>query len=199
MKPEQGPSHRSPRSFAPLTHEHLQRLAALADADHKFFTRPDGSPEYRSRRLAVTLAQGAALHYLDGKNGVKDLDVWTFYAHLPGTRFPADKRETHADFGPSQLGRQRYDFDAVRNEAERARWRRWDLYTGRRVDLLVRALPVHLGVSFDDVVDALQEWLVAGSRHCGVKKPAAWHLARKAVVVIWPEAQQGRVAWPTPG
>lgn len=30
-------------------------------------------PEYADRRVAVALAQGAALHYLDGRNGVKDL------------------------------------------------------------------------------------------------------------------------------
>jgi hypothetical protein len=196
---EQVTSRRSPRSFAPLTEEHLQRLAVLADADHQFFTRPDGRPEYRLRRLAVTLAQGAALHYLEGRNGVKDLDVWTFYAGVPGIRFPADKRETHADFGPSGLGRQRYDFDAARSAAERARWRRWDGYSGRRVDFLMRALPVEPGTGVDAVVDALQDWLVAGSRHVGAKKPTSWHLAWKAIVLIRPHAQQGRVIWPIRG
>jgi hypothetical protein len=81
-------------------------LASLADEDHARFTRDDGRPEYRERRLAVVLAQGAALHFVNGTNGVKDLDVWTFYAAIPGIRFPADRRETHADFGRSDLGRQ---------------------------------------------------------------------------------------------
>jgi len=31
------------------------------------------------------LAQEAAFRYLDGCTGVKDLDVWTFYAQIPGT------------------------------------------------------------------------------------------------------------------
>jgi hypothetical protein len=129
-------SRRSPRSPATLTYEHLRRLAALADADHDAFTRPGGRPEYRSRRLTIVLAQGAALHYFDGHTGVKDLDVWTFYAGLPATRFPADKRETHADFGPSTLGRQSYDFAAARSARERALWRRWSAYSGRRADFL---------------------------------------------------------------
>jgi hypothetical protein len=30
---------------------------------------------YADRLFAVALCQGAALHYIDGKNGVKDLDV----------------------------------------------------------------------------------------------------------------------------
>jgi hypothetical protein len=85
-------SRLSLRSRARLTDEHLRRLAALAEEDHAFFTRPAGRPEYESRCLAVALAQGAALHYLDGRTGVKDLDVWAFYAAIPGRRFPADKR-----------------------------------------------------------------------------------------------------------
>jgi hypothetical protein len=30
--------------------------------------------------VCVALCQGAALHFVDGENGVKDFDVWTFYA-----------------------------------------------------------------------------------------------------------------------
>src|SRR5690349_8794869 len=92
-------SRREERSRAKLTDEHLRRLAVLAEEDHAFFTRPGGRPEYESCRLAVALAQGAALHYLDGRNGVKDLDVWTFYVGIPGKRFPADRRLRNVDFG----------------------------------------------------------------------------------------------------
>jgi hypothetical protein len=69
------------RSYAPLTHEHLDRLVALATLDHKKFTRPDGRPEYAGLRVAVVLAQGAAQQWVDvdaraaDPNGVKDLDV----------------------------------------------------------------------------------------------------------------------------
>jgi hypothetical protein len=100
------------------------------------------SPRSYARLTEQHLRRLAALHYLDGRNGVKDLDVWTFYAALPGVRFPAGKRETHVDFGPSELGRQLYDLDAARNDLERARWGRWTVeYGGRRVDFLMRALP----------------------------------------------------------
>jgi hypothetical protein len=126
-------SRREERSRARLTGEHLRRLAELAEEDHAFFTRPGGRPEYESRRLAVALAQGAALHYLDGRNGVKDLDVWTFYAAISGKRFPADRRLTNVDFGPSSLGREPYDMH-LRN--------RFSGYTGRKVDFCMRALPV---------------------------------------------------------
>lgn len=188
-------SRRSPRSPATLTYEHLRRLAALADADHDAFTRPGGRPEYRSRRLTIVLAQGAALHYFDGHTGVKDLDVWTFYAGLPATRFPADKRETHADFGASTLGRQSYDFAAARSARERAFWRRWSAYSGRRVDFLMRALPVQAGAPISSVVKALQEWLARGARSTATHKPSAWYLAQKAVVLLHPEPRRGEVIW----
>src|SRR5262252_7496166 len=118
-------SRRWPRSRARLTDEHLDRLVALAEEDHSFFTRPGGRPEYQSRRLAVALAQGPPRHYLDGRTGVKDLDVWTFYVAIPGERFPGDKRVRRADFGPSSLGRQTYDLHAARDARQRALWQRW--------------------------------------------------------------------------
>jgi hypothetical protein len=158
-----GTDERTPRSFEPLTLEHLRRLAGLADADHAGFTRDDGRPEYRDRRVAVVLAQGAALHFVNGTNGVKDLDVWTFYAAIPGIRFPADRRETHADFGRSDLGRQLYDLDAAPTAAEWTRLLRWSAYAGRRVDLLMRTLPVSPRSDIDVTVEALRSWLATGA------------------------------------
>jgi hypothetical protein len=46
----------------------------------------------------------AALHHLDGSNGVKDFDVWSFYAALGEGPFPYRWRGT-ADFGPALLKR----------------------------------------------------------------------------------------------
>lgn len=193
----------SPRTYEPLTGEHLHRLAGLADLDHAAFTRPGGRPEYRSRRLLVVLAQGAAQHFADcqagadsdHRAGVKDLDVWTFYAAIPGTRFPAHRRETHADFGPSALGRQVYDLAAARNGRERALWRTWSDYEGRRVDFLVRALPADPEAPVGLIVQAVQDWLRQGAAATGTKKPSAWHLAQKAMVILTPEPQRGQVIW----
>lgn len=191
------------RSWATLTGEHLRRLAALADADHALFTRSDGRPEYRPRRLIVVLAQGAALHYLHDRDGgthpdpgIKDLDVWTFYSAIPAHRFPADRRETHADFGPSVLGRQWYDLGAARDARERARWLRWSAYSGRRVDFLMRALPIRVDAPISSMVKALQEWLALGAQSTGTRKPSAWHLAKKAMVLLFPESSRGDVIWP---
>jgi hypothetical protein len=32
--------------------------------------------------------QGAALHYVNGQNGIKDFDVWSFYAQYDDWPFP---------------------------------------------------------------------------------------------------------------
>lgn len=188
-------SRRSQRSRARLTDEHLRRLAALAQEDHAFFTRPNGRPENKSRRLAVALAQGAALHYLDGRTGVKDLDVWTFYAAIPGRRFPSDKTVRRADFGPSSLGRQPYDLRTARNKSHRTSLQTWSDYTGRRVDFCRRALLVETDAPINFVISALQAWLARGARSTAARKPSPWHLAKKAVVLLYPDSHRGYIVW----
>ena len=121
--------------------------------------------------ICVALCQGAALHYLDGRNGIKDLDVWTFYAEHPEGPFPA-RWLTNADFGPSPLGRHPDDPPA---------------YLGRRVDLIGRSLPDDRGA---DPRAALVAYLSAG------RTGSARALAAKAVVLLEPEPLRGRVVWP---
>lgn len=188
---------KSKRSYAQVTAEHLDRLSAIARADHEFFTRPDGRPEFGNRRVAVVLAQGGALHYLDGQVGVKDFDVWTFYAALPRVAFPA-KRNRHVDFGPSEFGRQRYDFAAAKNPAELARFRRWDAFRGRRVDLLMRDLRVETDAPPRRVVQALRDWLQAGAASTARMPPSSYYLAQKAVVLLDPNRRRGDTVWPAP-
>jgi hypothetical protein len=81
----------------------LRRLAELAaDAEAELFGRNrQGSGRYAARLLGRALCQGAAVHYVDGRNGVKDFDVWSFYAELDGWPFPPRWRGTR-DFGPRQ-------------------------------------------------------------------------------------------------
>jgi hypothetical protein len=120
--------------------------------------------------LCSALCQGAGLHhYVDvalGKrrpDGVKDFDVWTFFAAIPGRRFPADRRNTHVDFGPSRFGR----------------WfgegPRFEHCEGRRLDLLMRGLPVPLGAN---PVETIRAWLAEGWTK------SAHLLAQKGVVMI---------------
>ena len=68
------------RSLERIDIPDLLRLAALAaDAEAELFRRnPRGSGRYAGRLLGRALCQGAALHYVNKTNGVKDFDVWSF-------------------------------------------------------------------------------------------------------------------------
>lgn len=163
----------SDRSLEPIGIADLLRLAALAaDAEAELFRRnPQGSGRYAGRLLGRALCQGAALHYVNGSNGVKDFDVWSFYAGYDDWPFPARWRGTR-DFGPSKFGR--YPGDPPR-------------YSGRRVDLLGRSLPVPPGA---DPAGALQRYLAAR------QTVSAKALAAKAAVLIDPEDRAGEIVWP---
>lgn len=163
----------SERSMAALTDEHLRRLAELAEADREgLFIRNPHLSVYRDRILLTALCQGAALHFVNGTNGVKDLDVYTFYAEDSGVGYPYRRRGVE-DFGDSELGRHPDDHG----------------FQGRRVDLLGRTLKV---ATTADPVTSIRNYLLAGGT------ATARELAKKAVVVIDPGPRFGQVAWPLP-
>lgn len=163
----------SDRSFARIERDDLLHLAALAaEVEAGLFARtPHGAGRYAGRLLCRALCQGAALHYLDGKNGVKDFDVWSFYAARDDGPFPVRWRKT-ADFGPSKFGRYPNDPPG---------------YTGRRVDFLGRSLPVPRDA---DPVAALRSYLSAA------RTDTAQELAKKAVILLAPGHAAGELVWP---
>jgi hypothetical protein len=166
----------SDRSLARIEVADLLRLAELAtDAEAELFRRnPEGSGRYAGRLLGRALCQGAALHFVNQSNGVKDFDVWSFYAQYDDWPFPARWRGTR-DFGPSKFGR--YPGDPPR-------------YSGRRVDLLGRSLPAQPGA---DPADALRRYLAAR------RTDSAKALAAKAAVLIDPQNRVGEIVWPAAG
>lgn len=160
----------SERSKQPITKVDLRRLSKIADEDRDdLFLRKPHLRHYRNRVICVALCQGAALHYLDGRNGVKDFDVWAFYAER-GAPFPY-RRVGVGDFGPSRFGRRPKDH------------RR---FIGRRVDLIGRSLRVRPSA---DPLEVIEDYL-AKSRTTSARK-----LRKKPVVIIDPPALRGRVAW----
>jgi hypothetical protein len=173
--------------MVPLRKGHLTRLSRIAAADHEAFYQR--RPAYRGRIVAVALAQGGGLHYLDRRNGVKDLDVWSFFSLPHGeSRFPEDQRTRHVDFGPSDLGRQRYDLSKARTPRELTMWRAWDReHQGRRVDLMMRGLRCHLD---DDPAAVIRDWLDRGKPG---SSPA--HLRLKGVILIDPRDRRGEIVW----
>lgn len=156
--------------MAAMADDHLRKLAEFARADREgLFRRKPHLAVYRDRILMTALCQGAALHYVNGVNGVKDLDVYTFYAEHPGVGYPYRRRGV-ADFGESEHGRHPDDHDLV----------------GRRVDMLGRALKAAPSA---DPIGAVRAYLQAGVT------TTARELAAKAVVVIDPGPTFGQVVW----
>ena len=150
----------------------LDRLASLAERNRKtFFARRGRWRIYQDRIVGVALCQGAAVHFVDRKSGVKDFDVWTFYATHPAGPFPA-RMVSHEDFGESKFGR---------NPNDSAR--------GRRVDLIGRTIDCKVGA---DPIQSLRMYLSEG------RTRSARELARKAVVLIEPKDLRGTVIWPLP-
>jgi hypothetical protein len=167
------------RSYEPITLDDLARLEEITAVDRRTFFI--SRPEYAERMLCTALCQGAGQHYVEvaagnGKpHGVKDFDVWTFFSTVPGAKFPANRRLTHADFGPSKFGR----------------WtgglRQFRRYQGRRVDMIMRGLPVPLDA---DPAEAVRAYLTEA------RTTSARLLATKGAVLISPADLRGTVIWP---
>ena len=96
----------SERCFEKIEKEDLEKLLKFAVEDREdFFTRyPRWRKLYSNRLICIALCQGAAQHYINGKRGVKDFDIWTFYAEHPDAPFPY-RRMAVKDFGKSKFGR----------------------------------------------------------------------------------------------
>jgi hypothetical protein len=160
----------SERSFVKIETGDLERLALISKADRDdFFSRyPCWQRLYADRILCIALCQGAALHYVDEKNGVKDFDVWTFYAAHPDAPFPW-RRWVQEDYGLSKFGTSPADG-----------------YVGRRVDLFARSLPFAVTA---DPVQCIRAYLTNGHTR------TASELSRKAVILIEPKNLIGKIVW----
>jgi hypothetical protein len=160
------------RSYLQITLGDLARLAALARGDRvDFFKRkPETGRLYANRLLAVALCQGAALHYLNGKNGIKDFDVWSFYDQHPRREYPP-RRVAKMDFGDPK-------FETSDDSPQ---------FVGRRVDLIGRSIR---GADRAEPVETLRRYLRAGTT------ASARALAQKAVVLIEPTRLCGAIVWP---
>lgn len=162
------------RSFERITRTDLKKLARVARTEREdFFERhPEWAILYRKRILCTALCQDAALHFINGSTGVKDFDVWTFYAEHPEAPYPF-QHIGKSDFGKSRFGR-----DPVNPGA----------YHGRRVELRGRSLDCRPG---DDMIEVVQQYLKSG------ETPSARELREKAVILIEPEPFLGYVVWPS--
>lgn len=114
----------SERSYEIITRHDLKRLAQIARDDLADFAKRHKRAYLLDNLLCIALCQGAALHYVNRTNGVKDFDVYLFFAKGRGKDYPP-RRNKHLDFGPSMFGRHP----------------RVEGYLGRCVDVLGRSIP----------------------------------------------------------
>lgn len=160
------------RSYRQIRSSDLKRLAEIARADRTdFFARyPRWAALYSNQLVCVALCQGAALHFIEHTNGIKDFDVWSFFREQPGQPIPR-RPVVYRDFGLSTFGTSSDRPDFI----------------GRRVDLLLKSI-----VCSSDAgpVTVLQQYLAEG------QTKTARSLAQKAVVLIEPADLLGFIAWP---
>jgi hypothetical protein len=149
------------RSYERLSDADLQGLSTLVLVTlNKVFEYASVAGLYRDRLIVLALCQGSAQHYLDGQHGIKDLDVWAFFRAGPPKPFPW-RTVWHADFGPSHLGRNPSD----------------DGYSGRRIDIMGRSIPVGVNEAPEE---AVHRWLTGYSA-------SAKCLANRPVIGLFPE------------
>ena len=162
----------SARSKEKINKNDLKKLGVIANQDRKeFFERnPKWKKLYNNRILCVALCQGAALHYVNGKNGIKDFDVWTFYKRHFKYHFPY-RRIGYKDYGHSKFG---VHPDLKNN------------YKGRKVDLIGRSISFKRN---ETIIEALQNYLKEK------RTKSAKLLSQKAVVIIEPKEYLGKVIY----
>jgi hypothetical protein len=157
------------RSYEPLTQIDLRRVVQLVLRELvDIYAHAAVAKTYRDRLFAMALCQGSAQHYIDMKNGVKDIDVWAFFRAGLAKPFPYRARWT-IDFGASHLGRHPSDIG----------------YAGRRIDLIGRSIEMHRG----EVPEAaIIRWL-------NTRTESAKLISQRPVIGLHPENLFGRRLW----
>ncbi len=161
------------RCYEKITLADLKDLQEIALREREaFFKRnPKYKDAYYDSLLMIALCQGAAKHYVDETNGIKDFDIWFFYRQDPELTYPYLANKP-ADSKLPKFGAHPECFKKG--------------YKGRKVDLLGRSL----SSTKEDPKEIVIEYLEKR------KTQTAKHLATKAVVALWPEEILGEVIWP---
>ena len=168
----------SKRSLALITDDDLAHLRSIAWKCLEYRLSRNGHlRDFRERLVCIALCQGAALHYVNGKTGVKDFDVSAFFTtvNAPTLGF---RRGSVRESGLHKFGKHP---DVPRRRGYKTRW--CDFFmraiTPRDVDR-ARAMT-------DEYVEGDAVALVRGYLIHGATSTARF-LAKKAVVGLWPDS-----------
>lgn len=167
------------RSYERITMDDLGLLSDLVMREREqFFQRnPRYKPIFYSSLIASVLCQGAAIHFVDGKNGVKDFDVYLFHrqSNTKEMRYPYRARVKHQP--DSKLAK----FGNCPCHPN---------YVGRHVDLMGKE------ISTDIVRGCKSDPACCIVRYLeNPRTETAKHLSRKAVVGLYPEYIRGKIIW----
>ena len=118
--------------------------------------------------LCIALCQGAAMHYYDKENGIKDFDIWFFYPfnqkHLPY------RTVWSWDYQNPKFGRHPEMKD----------------HKGRNVDVIVRSVKEY---NWSDPIGTIIKYLSEK------QSASARELSNKAVVMLSPKEYLGKTIW----
>ena len=135
------------------------------------------------------LAQGSAQHFIDGRHGVKDFDVWSIYLTEAPAAFPwKGQRKGHVDFGPSPHGRNVYTPAEPRilcSDRRSGGGRRFRVGVWISWPAPYRFTPMGPAGRFASGfrMPAGKQWRPPPKR-----MPSPWWIARRPVIELWPEA-----------
>ena len=136
----------------------------------EFFERnPIYKKPYHGKEKLVALCQGAALHYINKRNGVKDFDIWFFYPQKGDVQLPY-RRTGMKDFGKSKYGKN-----------PKVPWLK-----GRNVDVLMRSAEYF---NRGNPISCVTGYLTK------CKTKTARLLAMKAVIGLYPPNIFGKILW----
>jgi len=160
------------RSLEKITENNLAKILRLAklDIDSFFKRNPKYIQSYKGKEVLVALGQGAALHYINKKNGVKDFDVWFFYPRFE--RQLPYRRRGIVDYGKSKFGVHPNDKG----------------FKGRRIDVLMRSDSYfNSGPPEKCLINYFESRATITAKM----------LSQKAMIGLWPKGLFGKVLWPT--
>ncbi|ADI73385.1 conserved hypothetical protein [Methanohalobium evestigatum Z-7303] len=172
------------RSYRKIEIKHLQKLKDISVNDQNIFFNKNPKYEFfRDRLFCILLVQGAALHYVNGTNGIKDFDILLLYKQNLEEKDENGKlikipyrRLIAYDCGMPEFGR--YPHDDINQ------------YPNRRVDVLIREIGEDLTDNYD-LITGIRKYFETGNT------PSIKQWKNKDVVGIWPEEIQGDLVWNT--